>query len=136
MSSQSDPEWSQARTPRLLVVDDNAEGLRGLSRLLELYGFEVEPVNSGIRALEVLQAGPVPDAVLTDLFLPDVDGRDIGAAASRLVPRPFTALVTGWTQAEQAEDLNVPYFDAVFLKPVNISHLVKILRDRLQGGES
>jgi CheY-like chemotaxis protein len=103
---------------------------------LELHGFEVEPVDCGTRALEVLQADPPPDAVLTDLFLPDVDGRDVGAAASRLVPRPFIALVTGWTQSEQAEELNVSYFDEVFLKPVNINHLVRTLRDRLQGGKS
>ncbi len=134
MSSHPDDAVDAHRLPRVLVVDDSAEGRRGLSRLLEIYGFEVHSFENGTLALEFLQNPPAPDAVLTDLFLPDLDGREIGEAAYHLDPRPFIALVTGWTQSEQAEELNVPYFDEVFLKPIDIRHVVQVLQNRLQGG--
>lgn len=133
MSSHSDPGSNPTRPSRVLVVDDSAEGRRGLARLLELHGFEVQAVENGTKALECLASDPAPDVVLTDLFLPDVDGREIGETASKLEPRPFVALVTGWTQAEQAEDLDVPYFDEVFLKPIDIRQLVKTLQERVAG---
>ena len=63
---------------RLLIVDDSTEGRHSLGRLLELHGFEVACVADGSSALAHLRTGPVPDAVLTDLFLPDLDGR-VGA---------------------------------------------------------
>jgi two-component system sensor histidine kinase BarA len=134
MASHPEFEKPAARAPRVLVVDDSPEGLRGLSRLLELYGFEVQSVESGAQALELLATPPPPDAVLTDLFIPDVDGREIGEAAARLSPRPFIALVTGWTQAEQAEEMTFGCFDEVFLKPVNIRHVVQVLNERLGLG--
>ncbi|HEU5116191.1 MAG TPA: response regulator, partial [Isosphaeraceae bacterium] len=131
MSPHREDAVDESRLPRVLVVDDSAEGRRGLSRLLEIHGFEVHSVESGTQALEFLQSCSGIDAVLTDLFLPDVDGREIGEIAYRLNPRPFIALVTGWTRSEQAEELDVPYFDEVFLKPIDIRQVVQILRERL-----
>lgn len=113
---------------RLLIVDDSAEGRRGLARLLELHGFEVRAVADGTEALEALRESPPPDAVLTDLMLPDLDGREVARAAGALEPRPFIGLITGWSLAEEDPELARLGVDRVFLKPLDVRGLVEVLR--------
>ena len=72
--------------PRILLVDDNEASQRGLARFLEAEGYAVTLAFDGTSALEALEAGPPPDFVLTDLRLPDLDGREVARPARRLVP--------------------------------------------------
>jgi two-component system, NtrC family, response regulator HydG len=58
---------------RLLVVDDDASARSGLEKLLKLEGFVVEAAADGAAALEVA-AEHAPDAVITDLHMPKLDG--------------------------------------------------------------
>lgn len=59
--------------PHVLVVDDDAEIARMLSRYLEGHGLKVTLADSGARLRAVLDASSV-DAILLDLGLPDADG--------------------------------------------------------------
>ena len=114
---------------RLLLVDDNAEGRRALARLLELYGYEVTAVADGASALEILRRTPPPDVLLTDLFLPDLDGRDIARQSRVIAPATTIVMITGWdfgTDAPSCEDAGV---DLLFLKPVNVTELVTKLKE-------
>src|SRR4051812_6955920 len=94
------PESSPGPLPkprrRLLLVDDNAEGRRALARLLEIYGYDVTSAADGTSALLALGQMPHPDVVLTDLLLPDLDGREIARRAHALVPKPLVVMITGW----------------------------------------
>lgn len=117
--------------PRILLVEDNADGRNALQKLLSFQGFEVTDVALGTSALEHLAHDPVPDAVLVDLLLPDMDGRDVARAASELSPRPFIALITGWSAEESQSDLSSWGIDHVFFKPLDVVELVGRLR---QGG--
>src|SRR4051794_7773628 len=81
---------------RVLLVDDNAGERVALARLLELKGYEVTTVADGASALEALRTVPPFDVLLTDLRLPDLDGREVALSAGRLAPRPLVALMTGW----------------------------------------
>lgn len=66
-----------ARTPRILVVDDN-EALRdNLAELLESEGYEVRLAADGARALDSLAHDPLPDVVLVDLLMPGMDGNEL-----------------------------------------------------------
>src|ERR1700684_2259553 len=61
---------------RLLVVDDD-RGLRDvLRRALSLSGYEVLLADSGADALSQV-SGAVPDAVVLDIGLPDIDGLEV-----------------------------------------------------------
>ena len=114
---------------RLLLVDDNAEGRRALARLLELYGFEVTAVADGASALAALGDSPPPDVVLTDLILPDIDGREIARIARDLVPTPAVVMITGWDFGSDLIDHPGPGVDLVFLKPLNVGDLVAKLNE-------
>jgi two-component system, sensor histidine kinase and response regulator len=62
-----------AEKPTLLVVDDIADNL---DILVELLGndYVVRVANSGERALKVLGIGKLPDLILLDVMMPDMDG--------------------------------------------------------------
>ncbi|MCD6338673.1 MAG: response regulator transcription factor [Verrucomicrobia bacterium] len=64
------------KKPRILVVDDEADIRELVSYNLSRNGFQVECAASGEEAVEALR-GAIPDLILLDLMLPDLDGLDI-----------------------------------------------------------
>jgi len=59
---------------RALVVDDT-EDIRLLMKvLLARRGLEVGEATNGVEALDALDRGPVPDVVVLDLQMPEMDG--------------------------------------------------------------
>ncbi|HMK30666.1 MAG TPA: sigma-54 dependent transcriptional regulator [Terriglobales bacterium] len=63
-----------AKSPFIMVVDDEPTMLRYLRTLLEVEGYKVETATDGSEAVQRLQAGPVPDLVLLDVLMPVLDG--------------------------------------------------------------
>ncbi len=61
---------------RVLVVDDNAENLRFLSKLLSEEGYSARPANSGPLALESIR-NRKPDLILLDIKMPGMDGYEV-----------------------------------------------------------
>ena len=57
----------------VLVVDDQASNLGGLSRVLTLLGFETSTARNGVEALAALRARGV-DLVLLDISMPVMGG--------------------------------------------------------------
>ncbi len=67
---------------RVLLVEDDEAASKGLAKLLQVHGFEVETACDGATALQALAQPPPPDFLLTDMQLPDIDGREELAAHS------------------------------------------------------
>jgi two-component system response regulator AtoC len=59
---------------RILVVDDEPSIRKYLQTLLEVEGFEVATVSSGKEALERVGAGELPDFIILDVLMPEMDG--------------------------------------------------------------
>ncbi len=113
---------------RILLVDDNEASQRGLARFLEAEGYAVTLAFDGASALKALEAGPPPDFVLTDLRLPDIDGRELARSARQLVPPPRVALITGWDLDSERETPDSWGIEWYFLKPLDVRDLVEKLR--------
>jgi two-component system response regulator MprA len=63
---------------RILVVDDERAVRESLQRALELEGYDIELAADGREALARLENGePHPDAVILDVLMPVVDGREV-----------------------------------------------------------
>lgn len=58
---------------RILLVDDEQDFRRIVSRMLTAGGHQVEEAVDGRQAIEAYRARP-SDLVLADLYMPDVDG--------------------------------------------------------------
>src|SRR5690242_19250808 len=59
--------------PRLLVVDDVADNRAILTRRFQRHGFHITEVESGLKALELIDAEEF-DLVLLDVMMPGIDG--------------------------------------------------------------
>jgi two-component system response regulator RegX3 len=62
--------------PKLLIVEDEAAILRGLTDLFTMQGFDVESEQDGQKGLETALAGKF-DCILLDVMLPSLDGFSI-----------------------------------------------------------
>ncbi len=89
--------------PRILLVDDNAELLALLARLVQAEGWEAITAARGKQALEALAAG-APAAAAVDVLLPDMMGYEVGAALRKAgVPYVFmTGVFKGGRAASEA----------------------------------
>jgi two-component system response regulator ResD len=88
---------------RALLVDDNAD-VRFLARcLLEGQGFEISEAESGRAALALL-AGSLPDLVLLDVQMPEMDGWET-LEAIRDNPATSDLAVVLWTVKGRPEDM-------------------------------
>ena len=65
------------RRERLLVVDDERGVARGLEALLTAQGYLVEVAYDGQQVLERLDLDPLPDLVLLDYSMPELDGEEV-----------------------------------------------------------
>ena len=75
---------------RVVVIDDNETAAQSLALILKLEGYEVRVAHDGESALEVV-AGFRPEAVLSDIGLPRIDGYEL-ARRFRRDPRVSAGL--------------------------------------------
>ena len=111
---------------RVLLVDDNRAERMALSRLFEIRGFSVSAVADGRSAIAAIDRGQLFDILITDLRLPDIDGREIALRASKIRPKPLVALMTGWDPDH--EDRQQWGIDLIFIKPIDSADMVLRLR--------
>ena len=115
---------------RILVVDDSLTMRKVLSRLLEREGFEVIVAKDGIDAMQVLIEN-TPDAILTDIEMPRMDGfalaRNIRDDA-RTAKTPLIMISSRTADKHQslAKEIGV---DAFFGKPVQDDDLINMVTE-------
>jgi two-component system response regulator MprA len=121
---------------RLLVVDDD-RGLRDvLRRTLSLSGYEVLLAENGADALSEI-VNTVPDAMVLDIGLPDIDGLEV----CRLLRREGNRLPILMLTARDAVSDRIDGLDAgaddYLVKPFDIDELKARIRALLRraGGE-
>jgi CheY-like chemotaxis protein len=112
----------------ILVVDDHEDTLDAMRLWLEAYGARTLTARNGGDAVGIV-ATLVPDVVLADLSLPDMDGY---ALARHLRSNPALArlclvAVSGRDADEAGPKARDVGFDEYFMKPVNLADLVAAL---------
>lgn len=91
---------SEQSTPKLLLVDDEPNILRALSRILKRYA--VESVTSGEEALLLAQKLSF-DLVISDFRMPGMDGVSFLSRFMRLQPDAIRIILTGFADLENAQ---------------------------------
>jgi two-component system KDP operon response regulator KdpE len=119
-----------AYRPRILVIDDEPQIHRFLAPALEAAGFEAERAETGAAGLKAI-AGRPPDAVVLDLGLPDMDGKEALAKARAFYDGPILILSARDREIEKIEALDLGADDYVE-KPFGVGELLARLRVALR----
>jgi signal transduction histidine kinase/DNA-binding NarL/FixJ family response regulator len=115
-----------------LVVDDIEENRQILSQFLEVVGIEVEVAVNGREALEAVERR-VPDLVLMDIRMPEMDGME---AMRQLQQREDSAMfkvaaVSASTFEHERQEYLAAGFDAFIGKPVQMDELYRGIAELL-----
>jgi two-component system response regulator AtoC len=111
---------------KILLIDDEAPSREALTLLLKSADYDVKSAGSGNEAFELLAEDGF-DIIITDLFLPDLDGIDILKQVKSASPAMEVILITGHASAETAvRAMKEGAFDYI-TKPLNIDELRIIL---------
>jgi two-component system response regulator HydG len=90
-----------ARTPTILVVDDEPSILDALQKVLAKENMAVRTASSGQQALEILRTVPV-QVMITDLRMPGMTGEDLLKAVKALTPEVEVIMMTAYGTVENA----------------------------------
>jgi two-component system KDP operon response regulator KdpE len=134
----SAPEAPVASGPRVLVVDDEPQILRGLRVVLRNAGYDVEPATTAEEALDAVAVRP-PDVMVLDLVLPDGSGIDVCREVRRWSALPIIVLSALADEREKVRALDAGA-DDYMTKPFGPDELLARLRALLRrsgdGAES
>jgi two-component system KDP operon response regulator KdpE len=125
-----------AHKPRILVIDDEAQIHRFLGPALDASGYEHVRADTAAAGLREI-ARKAPDAVVLDLGLPDLDGKEALTRARAFYTGPIIILSARDRETEKIDALDLGADDYVE-KPFGIgeflARLRAALRHRLQEG--
>ena len=119
--------------PRILVVDDAPEALNILLHALK-DDYAVVGARSGLKALQLVAAGPPPDLILLDIVMQEMDGYQVCKhlkenEATRAIPIIFLTSL----EDEQSETLGFNAGAVDFIrKPVRVASLQLRVRLHLE----
>jgi two-component system KDP operon response regulator KdpE len=115
---------------KILVVDDDPGLVRALGINLRARHFEVETARDGTSAL-ARAAGFLPDVVVLDLGLPDIDGVDVVRGIRGWSAVPIIVLSARDTQSAKVDALDAGADDYV-TKPFGMDELLARIRAALR----
>ena len=87
--------------PTILVVDDDEATRQGLAALLESWGYQASEAADGKAALAACDKG-LPQAIVTDLMMPALNGLEFVAALGARVQQIAIIFVTGQATVDTA----------------------------------
>ena len=122
--------------PRVLVVDDEPQILRGLKVILRRAGYDVDAAETRAEALDAVSVRP-PDAMVLDLVLPDGNGVDVCTEVRAWSQLPIIVLSALGDEREKVRALDAGADDYI-TKPFGTEELLARLRAALRrtGGDA
>ena len=128
-STRAPSPMEPSRTPRrILIVDDDSDGLSSLVMLLTMVGHDICAAQDGLEAVDAA-ANFEPHIVLLDLDLPKLNGYDV---CRRIRQAPWgrdmvIVAVTGWSDEEHRMEALAAGFDMHLVKPVSAETFMTVL---------
>jgi two-component system KDP operon response regulator KdpE len=115
---------------RILLVDDDVSIQRAVAPLLRSRGYHVDVVSTGLDALKAV-ADHLPDLIVLDLGLPDLEGVEVCRRMRVLTKAPILILSARSGEAEKVAALDLGADDYV-TKPFGAEELLARIRVALR----
>jgi PAS domain S-box-containing protein len=123
-----------AGNERVLLVEDEASLRRTLSLALHTHGYEVIEADSGSQALDLVALSLLkPDAVISDLVMPGMNGLKVIEALRREHGVRHAILLSGYADPSLSVDTAAFPNEDFFQKPVRLERILARLREQLDG---
>ncbi len=126
--SPQDASCTSVASRRVLLVDDNVDGVQALAELLKECGHHVEAVYDSASALQVVSQFE-PEIAIIDIGLPVMDGYELvhRLRAERAGHECLFVALTGYGQDADRERSRVAGFHHHFVKPLDPSRLLRLI---------
>ncbi|HEU0188588.1 MAG TPA: EAL domain-containing protein [Gallionella sp.] len=95
------PEMNPGRT--LLLVDDEANILAALKRLLRQDGYQIFTASSGKQGLELLRTHPA-GVIISDQRMPEMTGVEFFSRVKELYPKTVRLVLSGYADIDSVKD--------------------------------
>jgi two-component system, OmpR family, response regulator VicR len=111
---------------RIIYIEDDSDMIDLVSLILNRRGFSVKGASGGVKGLEMV-VSEIPDLVLLDLMMPDLDGWDVyqqmkAQAKTRNIP---VIVITAKAQAiDRVLGLRIAKVDDYICKPFSPNELI------------
>jgi CheY-like chemotaxis protein len=127
----------QTRGVRILVAEDDEDIRVLVERIFGHVGVSVTSVNDGAAALQVLRSRPdeLPDCLVVDLRMPDVDGMDVLAELARAGCALPVVLLTASVESEVEVEALAAGAVAVVRKPFQTKVLLAVVARAIRGAQ-
>ncbi len=112
--------------PTILVVDDDENNVFLIRCFLEKEKFQVAEANSGLEALKIIDSGSLPDLVILDVMMPEMDGYEVCKKLKeneKTKHIPVIMLTARHATKDIVKGLNIGASDYI-TKPVNFQELI------------
>ena len=116
---------------QVLLIDDEASLRRSVSLGLMQKGYQTEPCENGMRALQTLETFKKKNiplgCAIVDIRLPDIDGIKLLKTIKANYPQLPVIIITGYGSETIAEEARTA--DAYLEKPFTVEDLAKVLEE-------
>ena len=111
---------------RILILEDDRSLRSMLKEELEAEGFIVHDASDGYMGFKILESIPLPDLIITDLDMPNLDGREFlkQKKQNQLLKKIPTIIVSGVADVDKFTDKTT----IAVSKPFDMNELVKSIR--------
>ena len=114
-------------TPTLLIIEDDPDNARSVTEAAEDAGFKTVCTTTGVAGVEAFRQ-QVPDLVLSDLVLPDIDGLEVLARLRKLDAAVPVIIMTAYGSVESGvRAMHEGAYDYV-TKPLDLDDIQSKLR--------
>ena len=114
----------------ILIVDDEPAILNSLTKILEDEGYQVQVAKSGAETLKLISTD-LPDLVLLDIWMPEMDGLETLKRVRELSPRLQVMMMSGHGSIETAvKAIKLGAYDYIE-KPLSLEHVTLRVRHAL-----
>ena len=119
---------------RILIVDDVRMNLHVAKALFNKIGFnDVYTADSGRAALELLGGQPI-DLILSDMWMPEMNGSEFSAAVKNDPRFAHIPTVAQTADVETNGNFDMSHFDAIILKPITREKLSNMVKRIIEDG--